>query len=249
MRQRVHCSLVLDQQIINSFRQKGALHKFISPLKISSPGFETDTTLLTKESEFQLFEAFHFLDYWEYHAAEERKTKLIRLKRLVRNRIVCANLGLVFQCLHITSIHAEPDELLGDGQLALIDAVEKFNPYKGYRFSTYATTIILRRFSRRIKKKQLPIDECDPLDCVDSNLSVDKETEQKELLKKLESALRIDSGILTQEDIDILNARFNLKQKHHKRYTLREVAVRQKRSKEGIRQIQKAALIKLRNIF
>ena len=66
-----------------------------------------------------------------------------------RNRIICANLRLAFS---IAKRHAGParsfSELVSDGNVSLMRAVEHFDYSLGNRFSTFATWAILKNFSR-----------------------------------------------------------------------------------------------------
>lgn len=70
-----------------------------------------------------------------------------------RNRMVSANLRLVIVIcrryrVRIGNLQLEMLDLLQAGNLGLIRAVEKFDPSRGYRFSTYATWWIRQAVSR-----------------------------------------------------------------------------------------------------
>ena len=61
----------------------------------------------------------------------------------VRNEIVLKNLGLVRACalsLRNTYIkYGEVDDVVNEGVIALMDAIESFDPTKGAKFETYAS--------------------------------------------------------------------------------------------------------------
>ena len=71
----------------------------------------------------------------------------------VKNRLIQANLRLV---VSIAKRHLSGEaaaglfELVSDGNVALIRAVEKFDYSRGFRFSTYATWAITRSFARSV---------------------------------------------------------------------------------------------------
>ena len=71
-----------------------------------------------------------------------------------KNQIIRANLRLV---VSIAKRHVGPSnnffELVSDGNMSLIRAVEKFDVSRGFKFSTYATWAIRKNFSRSIPEE------------------------------------------------------------------------------------------------
>ena len=68
-----------------------------------------------------------------------------------KNQIIRANLRLV---VSIAKRHVGPVEnffeLVSDGNMSLMRAVEKFDYSRGYKFSTYASWAIMKNFARTI---------------------------------------------------------------------------------------------------
>ena len=59
-----------------------------------------------------------------------------------RNRIVQANMGLVYTVAKRTSQRHNRDDAIGEGMIALVRAVETYDPHCGTQFSTYAVHLI-----------------------------------------------------------------------------------------------------------
>ena len=80
-----------------------------------------------------------------------RIEKLCQETVATRNQIICANLRLV---VSIAKRHLGPVqnffELVSDGNVSLMRAVERFDYSLGNRFSTYATWAIINNFARTI---------------------------------------------------------------------------------------------------
>ena len=142
------------------------------------------------------------------------------------------------------------EDLLSDGIVALIRAVEKFDVGLGFRFSTYATQVVRRNTYRRVMEKQAErqrsagsihengIDISD--DQKESSMS---ETRWHELRSKL--SLMLDH--LDRREKLIIRARFSLGG-HRRIQTLQRLADKLGVSKERIRQLEKRALDKLRSM-
>ena len=124
-----------------------------------------DTSLLTAEQERHLFRQ---LNYLLYRANRQRRKLDVAIPNrallqniqddlahanAVKGRIIQANLRLV---VSIAKKFVNPanslEELISDGNIALIRAVEKFNFGLGNRFSTYATYAVQRNYFRTVSR-------------------------------------------------------------------------------------------------
>ena len=82
---------------------------------------------------------------------------VVRRGKRALNRVVTANLRLVVSVVtksrrRIRHLAVEPIDLIQAGNLGLIRAAEKFDPSRGYRFSTYAYWWIRQAVSRHIQE-------------------------------------------------------------------------------------------------
>jgi RNA polymerase primary sigma factor len=121
----------------------------------------SEAQLLTREQELHLFRKMNYL---KFHAAKLRKaldpacaraSELDEIGRLqqealaVKNLLIRANLRLV---VSIAKKRVGPSndffELVSDGNMSLIHAVEKFDFSRGFKFSTYASWAIIKNFAR-----------------------------------------------------------------------------------------------------
>ncbi len=61
----------------------------------------------------------------------------------LRNEIVLNNMGLVRSCAmsmrNMYIKHGDTDDVVNEGVIALMDAIESFDPAKGAKFETYAS--------------------------------------------------------------------------------------------------------------
>ncbi len=116
--------------------------------------------------------------------SDQRKAAVDREKRNVlwneykgnpsmanRNKLVDANLKLVYRVAHSFSNHSEYDELVQEGAIGLVKAIEGFDPSFGYQFSSYAIPFIKGeilhywRDRSRLIKTRIERVNCLSLDC------------------------------------------------------------------------------------
>ena len=73
----------------------------------------------------------------------------------LRNQLVEANMGLVKKYANqvSNSFKVEFDDLVQEGIIALVRCVERFDPYKEYKFSTYAVPHIRGRLYHYVRDK------------------------------------------------------------------------------------------------
>ena len=122
-----------------------------------------EAPLLTREQEVHLFRKMNYLKY-KARALRAQLDVKRPMRRLIRHidrlydesvaakqQIICANLRLV---VSIAKRYTAPTqdffEMVSDGNMSLLRAVEKFDFSRGNKFSTYATWAIMKNFSRTL---------------------------------------------------------------------------------------------------
>jgi RNA polymerase primary sigma factor len=134
------------------------------------PAGSCESPLLSREQEAHLFHQMNYLKSLarrlrdRIDPARARAAELDEIERLlteattVRNRIIEANLRLV---VSIAKEHARPEEdlseLVSDGNVALIRAVDRFDFARGNKFSTYASWAIINGLRRRNRRKSVRV--------------------------------------------------------------------------------------------
>jgi len=220
-------------------------------------------TMLTRQQEAELFCRYNFLKYLaakERLAMRSQRPSLRRMARIeslleqaerVKQYIVAVNTPLV---VSIATRHAVPgvsmNELVGEGTLSLMAAVEKFDYTRGYRFSTYAGWAIAKDFARKIPAESQRPDRAGgsdvehvPYDLRRGSLPdvASVEQAQNDLIGVIESNLdererfiilnhyALDSGVIKKKPM-----------------TLKQIGETLGITKERVRQIELQALHKLR---
>jgi RNA polymerase sigma factor (sigma-70 family) len=119
--------------------------------------------LLTKDQEQHLFRKMNFLKHRLHKLQEEidparaKASELRELEELredvkaVRDVLINCNQRLVYaQAKQRLAAGESIDDLVSDGNLSLMRAVEKFDYGRGFKFSTYATWAIMKNYARSI---------------------------------------------------------------------------------------------------
>lgn len=178
-----------------------------------------------------------------------------RATAATRGEIVRDNIPLVLAMAKRTRITGiDLTDLISEGNLALLRAVNKFDCARGYKFSTYACRAILKSFSRvatrTSRHRGLFPTEFDP--ALERSDFVERSRAQMEgeCVHELKSILFDNDAQLSDVERTVILARFALDEADRdpaaKAKTLEQVGEMIGVTKERVRQIQNKALVKLR---
>ncbi|MGE0653476.1 MAG: sigma-70 family RNA polymerase sigma factor, partial [Alphaproteobacteria bacterium] len=222
-----------------------------------------DVPLLTFDQEQYLFRKYNYLRYKAFKLVEDIeitgvtqaelddiRTAVVRAE-VVRNRLIRSNLRLV---VNIAKKHVgwSPRffEVISDGNMSLMRAVDKFDYALGNRFSTYATWAIVKNFARSIPEEHYHANryvtgQDDLLDA--SAATQDDAVRHAEDQAHLRAAITDGLKNLTERERVIVTNHFGLGKK--KVQTLDQLGAKFGLTKERIRQIEKRAIGKLREFL
>jgi RNA polymerase primary sigma factor len=232
-----------------------------------------EVPLLSKEQEQHLFRQMNYLKYKASQLARDLRKdgeeeadvdpSRVRIQTLkdiedltqeaneVKDQLINANMRLV---VNIAKRHAgQTDnffELLSDGNMSLIRAVEKFDFGRGFKFSTYASWAIMKNFARSIpdekhRKERFVTGHEEVFEVAPDNRSV-----EQDLLATQERATHSVNRLLEflePREREIIRMRAGLDD-HHRSMTLEEIGQQFGITKERVRQLNARAMKKLRSI-
>jgi RNA polymerase primary sigma factor len=220
------------------------------------------TRLLSKDEEQFYFRRMNWL---KFRAAtvrgrlDRRRATLRQIDRIegwlaeaetVKAIIITSNLRLVVSIAKkFVDTTYSFDELVGEGNVALMRAVEKFNFAMGNRFSTYATYAIQRHFFRLSRKgRQLRSRFVMDEDAFKGRAAAEPNAEQcsSEQIAVLKDLFAKFLNDLEPREQQIVVARFGFDGLPPR--TFRELGTSMGVCKERIRQIQTRAIDKLRDM-
>lgn len=222
-----------------------------------------DVPLLSAPRERDLFRRYNYIKYKADKLRRSIDINHVRTSVLkdietlllqangVKNEIVRANLRLV---VSIAKKHVgraqDLFELISDGNVSLLRAVEKFDYSRGNRFSTYASWAIIRGFARSVPQEQFLLDRFgtgneDVLDIAAGLRTYDPNDLN---LGELRESIDVVLAQLSPRERAILIDHYGLDQQRDAQ-TLEQLGKNLGLSKERVRQIEIAALKKLRNIL
>ena len=168
-----------------------------------------------------------------------------------REYLVRTNLALVLAMAKRTRLgDVDFAEIVSEGNMALIRAVDKFNVDKGFKFSTYACRAILKAFSRTAMKhsrhrQRFPV-EFEP-DLEKSNWDeVRRQMVEEDCVDELKTIVESNLADLSDVEQTVLRRRFNWEQQDNAPLTLEQVGRIIGVTKERVRQIQNKALAKIK---
>jgi len=245
-------------------------HPVMENLTDASGVRNVGTVLLTAAEERALFLQFN---YCRYMVAQIRSrigdiqgeidaklaTQILEWHRKAeayRDQIAQTNLALVLAMAKRTRMsEVDFSDLVSEGNMALLRAVDKFDAARGFKFSTYACRAILKAFSRTgvklSKYRQLFPTDFDPKLERSDFMEKKREIHEDDCVDEIRQIIRDNRAALTDIEQEVIEHRFALGHKREVQpdagpLTLEQVGKIIGVTKERVRQIQNKALEKIR---
>ena len=225
--------------------------------------------LLAKDQEQHLFRKMNYLKFKALHLLESMKggdgqidpasvlTQELDQVELwlqeangIKDLLIACNMRLVVSIAKRHGNHTENlFELLSDGNMSLIRAVEKFDYFRGNKFSTYASWAIMKNFARSIpeekNRRERYVTGAEEL----FDAAPDGRTDEQEMLASAEQATHRVNRLLEYLDPrerEIIRLRAGLD--NEEGLTLEKIGEKLGITKERVRQLNVRAMKKLRTL-
>lgn len=229
------------------------------------------TVVLTAKQEAALFLKFNYCrfrvnEYKEQILEQEKITGEVDVELadqlldwhlkadVYRTQIADTNLALVLAMAKRSRMtDADFTEMVSEGNMALLRAIDKFDVSRGFKFSTYACRAIIKAFSRQglknAKYRSFFPSDFDPKFERSNWDETRRADHEQDCVDELKSIIDRNNAELSDIEQQVITHRFALDRVHEdnpRPMTLEQVGKLIGVTKERVRQIQNKALVKLK---
>ena len=231
------------------------------------------SVLLTGAQERVLFMKYNFARFSISEVQKQAASRALTLEEArsiirwhsiasqYRQQLAETNLALVLaMAKRVRLSEVDFADLIGEGNMALMRSVDKFDCGRGFKFSTYACRAILKAFSRHgikvtTQRKRFGA-EYDPTFERSNHLETVRATHERECAEEVRHIVAANKADLSDIEIKVISHRFGLDVdpspiaetiEHTEPLTLEQVGQVIGVTKERVRQIQNKALEKIRS--
>lgn len=220
-------------------------------VSLLSPARERALFLLFNYRKFQFVTARRRVDPQLARARDlDLLERLLRQVAEVKNEIVAANLRLV---VSVARKHLRPGldlmELVSEGSVTLMRAVESFDVHRGFRFSTYATLSLMKAYARAAPALRGTLNRSGDAEVLES--VADRRAVEDDARMIRRDQVRHLLSRLTDRERSVVRAHYGLVEEDgpaSSPATLAELAGRLGLSRQRVRMIERSALAKLRRV-
>lgn len=222
-----------------------------------------DRPILSPEQEQELFQRMNFLKYHANRLRTKLKPASVTKKQVdeiheflkraqrIRNHIILSNIRLVVSIAKkFANQETTFDTSLSAGIGSLMNAVEKFDFSKGFRFSTYATRAIQRDLYRLVMKQRMHLQRyyTSSEEHVAAAASPSEQAVSPDTWSNAYEKLQVMLEQLDPRECMIMKARFGFENQDGRKTTYSAIGKELGVSKERVRQIAERALERLREM-
>ncbi|NJO71638.1 MAG: sigma-70 family RNA polymerase sigma factor [Oscillatoriales cyanobacterium RM1_1_9] len=246
-------------------------HPVMESITDSRTGNTAGTVLLSAAQERTLFLQFNYCRHQVSQLGKQAlkgqldvtQARLLlewyRRSEAFRDQIAQTNLALVLAMAKRTRMSdVDFSDLVSEGNMALLRAIDKFDVARGFKFSTYACRAILKAFSRMgvklSKYRQLFPTDFDPKLERSNFLENKREGHEGDCVDEIRRIIKDNRADLSPIEKEVIEHRFALGKRRVANpdaapLTLEQVGQIIGVTKERVRQIQATAMRKLRRPF